>query len=177
MPATKTKKLTNEEFNALPKAQQRVLIAKDVISQTKLGRYKLERYTWCDFSSGFCKQFQKLLNKNPNAECELFQKMVLQKTLDCRCCGLGACLISRARLGNTVGPPRRDDSFEIEDIGRYLKDIFNEQMQLIETAFECGEGCYSNNRATEFGLRYKSNKARLNAIMKNIIENEGDFKP
>jgi hypothetical protein len=63
---------------------------------------------------------------------------------------------------------------------------------MIEIAYELGYGCFCESdfrdlswekqdelyeKCRQFGRGHKNNKARLLAIMENIIENKGTFKP
>lgn len=114
---------------------------------------------------------------------------------NCRVCALGAAVLSKARLYDNVpaeafvdgdgGAPR-------ESCTENLLDIFSQdQMDLIETAFECRDSREDGDpwgyngtklpariaRAIAFGERFKTPKARMRGIMQNIVENRGVFTP
>lgn len=191
--ATKTE-LANKKFNKLPKNKQRVLIAKDVIAQIKKSRYKPRRLAWVQFSNKFRKKLQ-----NAEMSSVAFQA-ALQQSFSCKCCALGACVVSKARLGNRIDPFKNslhlgvkdeiflDNEYDIQD---ELCSIFGKQFPIIELAFEKGDSSFnldldngwvdshyiSKNAAISFGEKYKSDKTRLIGIMKNIIDNDGEFKP
>ena len=62
----------------------------------------------------------------------------------------------------------------------YLKKYFTvPQLNLIEIAFEQTEIFKHplKSKAIKFGEQYKHPKSRLRAILNNILENNGVFKP
>ncbi len=119
---------------------------------------------------------------------------VLECTKSCTVCALGAMFLTH--LDNTdslkVTPTGwfRIESF---DVYEQLSEVFTEeQLGLIEAAFECDWGCYYDDtwdiengfpedhpcfKAEAFGRSYTEPRERLVAIMENIIANEGTFKP
>jgi hypothetical protein len=123
----------------------------------------------------------------------------LQKRKNCRVCALGACLLSTASLYNKFqfeSLKKKASYGEEEFIIPYselqyrLSEIFTqEQMDLIESAFEgrdmTGKRLPGRSSlpvetvqsAIAFGSKYDVPKARLRAIMKNIVKNDGEFRP
>jgi hypothetical protein len=108
----------------------------------------------------------------------------------CNVCALGAAVLSKARLFDNVPIDGEAASYggvislDYDDCFNGLKDIFSEsQLQLIEAAFEgWDEGSWETNpairRAVAFGEKYiDDDKKRMKAIMQNIIDNDGTFKP
>lgn len=112
----------------------------------------------------------------------------------CHVCALGSAILSNARLGTNdlVG-----DLFRIDDYGAdlrcgnmdvTLRNIFGESnLEMIESAFEMSnmsdtldpdeDDMSDIELAIEFGEQFEHDEPRLRAIMQNIIENEGIFKP
>lgn len=100
---------------------------------------------------------------------------------DCKVCAVGAAVMSKARLFDNVPA---DVVVVADDIHGHLFDVFDENtVALMECAFEqsdsfsTGQSEKHLEAAIEFGERYEDDKERLRAIMKNIIENNGKFKP
>lgn len=184
----------NKEFKAASPAEQRVLIAKDVIAQLKIGSFK-------PISGTFFKSRQMYMMGdnyfNYHVEEDNFsvQELVLSKKVnDCQCCALGSIALSCTLFKNKVKVSEidyeLDPSYVIEGEWQsgnsklQLDEIFSsEQLKLIEVAFERGKGYYSSyslidgEAARRFGRAYSNHADRLIAIMKNIIKNKGEFKP
>lgn len=113
----------------------------------------------------------------------------------CEVCALGACFLSSVVIENnwdfSKNPPSNDRwgkpderLYQDEEIKKKLAGIFTlSQMGRIEAAFErgdCGmflQGGIKEDVAAEFGRKFTTPRARLKAIMKNIIENDGTFNP
>lgn len=211
------KKLTVEQFNALPKNKKAVLVAKDVIAQIKAQKYIPEAGSYAKIEINSFKKENQINESFNNIEC-------------CEVCALGAMLMSCTHLGNKltfedIGADLSDEFEENIEVGlsdlensnvrKLFKSIFTPyQLLMIETAFE---GCETfdwldvdrstqrdyleeldNSRATRYGrdvekkqltfsdakkchkfyLKHEGfNDYRLIAICKNIIKNNGKFKP
>lgn len=110
----------------------------------------------------------------------------------CQVCALGAALLSKARLYDKVPMNFTNGGYASYCSGdacyRSLSDVFSrKQMVLIESAFERMNMDPDSRRddytpvaiqnAIDFGTQYSDDKVRLRAIMKNIVENDGVFKP
>lgn len=98
----------------------------------------------------------------------------------CEVCALGALLLSKARLYDDV--PISNDGICITDCLNGLTTVFSQrQLNLIEAAYEGGRLDYDNSSlersAVAFGEKYRDRKARMRAIMQNIVENQGKFVP
>lgn len=111
---------------------------------------------------------------------------------DCQVCALGACMLAKARLYDSLPLSSLIHKGELiptpKQVQEALSDVFDaKQCCLIESAFEEEErGLPSRStaafrkeveRAIEFGSRYDCNDDRFEAIMTNIIENGGVFVP
>lgn len=87
----------------------------------------------------------------------------------------------------TVSTVSEVNSFSVvttyPNIRSKLKKYFtDDQLKLIEIAFECGSGNHGVNSsrtmdAKRFGKQFPRKDLRLQAIMLNIIQNEGTFNP
>jgi rubredoxin len=183
--------------------QKRVAIAQDVIEQITLGKYQSR---FCGFIYIRWQGEEKPSNE------ESLQK-VLPNAEYCDVCALGGMFVSCTRLNNRtkvlaiegkeqyMGDVIRDG----EIFSNQLNEIFsNEQLMLIEIAFEEGHGSFnvdlvSNTylshkktyepitpeveRARKFGNnngcpgRFFDRRIRMKKIMENIIQNNGRFIP
>lgn len=176
METVPTKPLTIEEFNALTKPQQRILVARDVLEQLKIGKYQAKR-TY--FSVAWIKDSKADLRTN------------FDNLGTCNVCGLGACMLSLTRFKNQL---------TVEDAlssgvkpMTLLRTVFTrKQLALIEYAYEMGSpGQWTHksiNRFTNFLSLWMSKRfgerhgegdanARMVAIMRNIVNNNGTFVP
>lgn len=183
-----TIKPINPRLTAEQKRLLRVAVAKDVIKSLKL--VKVTRGTWVNFHGNLeveAAHFKGDSKKIANA---------IKK--NCEVCGIGACFLSLVALDNKF----EFDTFHIPQEAMFdrLKQVFSkEQIILIENAFERGTGGFSDEysafdqigmseltfkrlekkreQAIAFGEAHVVSVNRLRAIMKNIIANEGTFKP
>jgi hypothetical protein len=164
----------NARFEKATNAQKRVIIAKDVIAQMKMGKYNVEQGTYADFYTDTETVTPALFMSPPDSAC-------------CTVCGIGSLLVSSAILRKT-----HLSSCNRSPIGHtYLAQLFgNKQLWSIEVAFEEWDPddphyCDPNyemtiaeqRRAAKFGSRYKSDETRLIGIMENIIRYRGRFRP
>jgi hypothetical protein len=176
----------NAKFASLTKAQKRVAIAKDVLLQLRLEHINAVSGVYLDFPEA---------KQNDVGECLVDSDApvsAVYNVRDCDVCAKGALFLSAARVKK--GKTMRDlmithDSGNVDanalndnSIVRYLSDIFDDQqLWLIEAAFEQND--MRSMKDIEAGgdyLRYHlddSEDERLRAIMLNIIENKGTFKP
>lgn len=115
----------------------------------------------------------------------------------CQVCALGACFLSHVRLFDHITLADCDTSvldfsgrrretvvfrMDLGDIEQPLRDYFDcDELRLIEAAFECdrvhAEDLLEEHAmaAEQFGRRHGHPRRRLEAIMKNIIANNGHF--
>ena len=169
----------------LTKAELRVQVAKDVLKHLKTLRVLAgNTYVWTDGVDDvdYEKPSQKIARS-------------LQKN-GCEVCALGACFLSLVALKNEFDFDGKT-IFTRSEITNRLRSVFSDaQMDLIEEAFEWDveDTPYGarENRLSAFARKYHNNNTyfdsargfvvvcgdrRLRAIMKNIIENKGTFKP
>lgn len=176
----------------------RVAVAKDAVRQLQYGKTIAKKGTLFESS-----EIQKIFDALNNTSIEDFtiedvptlnlQKFFLKKSKKpCAVCGLGQCFVSLVRIDNDLDV--KSDNFYANTISgnvifnRLLKVFGKKQLSLIEFAFE---GRYAGKAfAKSFyhsvttldkveNFYYKNNnvKDRLITIMKNIIKNDGTFKP
>lgn len=162
----------NKRFHKLSRRKQRLAIAKDVLAQLKAKKYVAEPGTYIHVLEALF---------DSNGEQKDLQKVLLSTAAECNVCGLGAAFCSMARLGDEVTA----SDGEVENIHKTLKSIFSErQIALIEYAFEGADAgdlnILSENEADACGRFYEkrgNDDKRLAAIFRNIIKNDGTFKP
>lgn len=173
----------NAAFAKLSKAQKCVAVAKDVIEQIKLEKYQAKQQLYVNFLK--VPASYPGLDYDCNSEpvsSDQFQEATLHDQTVCQCCGIGGCLLSMVRLGNSVSLEDADEVDDQDFITDQLSKIMSRrQIGMIEAAFEKdGYADLSdtiNNRCVSFGQQFKSPSERLIGIMKNIIANKGEFIP
>jgi hypothetical protein len=188
----------NYRFRLMDPKAKRVRIAKDVIQDLeterlfaansgyfKLGKptaeYNVYSTTTIPRAQGAkAKAFKKALYEE---ETEVPLHQVLDG-LSCTVCAIGACFV--AAVERADGLAAKDFDEEPESMRDYLSSWFSmEQLGLIEAAFEKSagyaenQGCswHSASLAARFGMDYDDPTARMIAIMKNIVDNDGTFCP
>lgn len=146
----------------LTKAQQRVAVAKDALAQLKAEKYKATSGVFID--SGF-------LNNLCYSDSTDQAQPVLQNMGTCRLCAKGAIFLSTIRKYNKATVYELTHAHE--DVSN---DLFGQDnLDRIEAAFECWS--HVSWKACDFGDKYINDHDRLVAILKNIIKNNGTFKP
>ena len=178
---TQIKKL-NTKFESLSSAEQRVLIAKDVLAQVKAEKFIPRRGNY----------IKNLTIKGGQPSGGSVQKHFDEIT--CSCCALGACLLSATKFKNKLEFGDIYDMVSRNSSWDLLKGIFSaEQLNMIEYAFEASHSgsrvgedsfgeynkynCNEIVKCVDFGKSFPYESDRLIAIMKNIIKNKGTFKP
>jgi len=178
-------KTLNAKFESLNPAEQRVLIARDVLAQVKKEKFFPRRGSYI-----------KHLTIGGN-ECDITtnRRNSVQKHFDeitCYCCALGACLLSATKYKNKLEFQDVCNLAASQSPWDLLRGIFpSKQLNMIEYAFEAersgtrvGENRFNNyledgikEACIDFGRNYAEPEDRMIAIMKNIIKNKGEFKP
>jgi hypothetical protein len=170
------------------KAEMRVAIAKDVIAQIKAKKYNPTQGSWVDGVDG--PDYVDWLFENATT-CEVDVQVYTKSIKKCNVCALGSLFVSAVNKYNnvygtykTVSLPSIFDFRETNNRSPLLRYFTIKQIRLIEYTFEGGMGavCFDDdhpmvNKAYAFYSRYPDSKDRLLAIMKNIVENKGTFKP
>jgi hypothetical protein len=112
-----------------------------------------------------------------HAAAQDFKDVLLkEKQLSCGVCALGALFV--AKVMRTDDCPFHLESYGRDEVSTKLVSLFSdEQMDLIESAYELYGNQSEPGSAAAFGAKFKAGKPRLKAICQNIIENKGKFKP
>lgn len=160
--ARKTKRPTKVEVGA-------VEIARDVIRLMKAKKLVARTMTYLTLDSPI-----------PTGTKEL-QTLIEQDDFKCYVCAIGGLFVSLVakenacpirwgpELGRQFGRVPTIPQFRQDGMRRRLRKYFSrEQLGLIEAAFE---------RSIRFGYKYDDPSDRMIAIMRNIIRNQGEFKP
>lgn len=184
----KTTTLTQEQkakrWRTLTRAERKVEIAKDVIKHIQAENLNI-RAGW-----GY------VVPDTPTARNDLRDRVDARSELDseacdlvrksCAMCARGALLISRVDVGNKLGWSDIGNGHAIAcHTVRGLKDSFTiSELKLIEAAFERNDRYAPQTtrrdlkiNAREFGNGHADSSDRLLAIMQNIVDHDGEFKP
>jgi hypothetical protein len=183
----------SKRFDSLTKAEQRIAIIEDVLSQIDAGRYIPHGNVWIAFSYDEIKEI--------DGDVQLRTAFKKEQLTDCDVCANGSLLMSLILFKNDfkVGDLPNGTSLyyairtswqanakiEVTSVGKRLHKYFTpKQLRLIEIAFEMGEGFFKvdatsvkERKAVSFGETYHSHSERLIAIMENMLKNDGIFKP
>lgn len=160
-------------------AEARVAIAKDVIARIRIGKLNATNHGWYIRAT---KKIRGTAGVNAiEAACEV--------------CAKGAVVLSALRVfdGVIAEELRRElanaDEDEFGSVGDVSLDVLGgvfdgDQLAMIETAYErgaWGDGLFlsrsMNQKCTEFGCEHDEPTDRLLAIMQNIVDHKGEFKP
>lgn len=164
-----TIKKSNAKFLKMTKAEKRVAIAKDVIAQIKSQRLIPKNMEFLTLPTAIT-----LETKVGD------MRDVMLATPTCEVCAKGALFVCAVeRMNNlTVG------QYIIGADREYMHKIFTpKQWGLIECAFEGWSTLHLESKiidssaARDFGDKYVDPADRMLAIMRNIIKNDGTFKP
>ncbi len=170
-------KRQNNKFNKSGKPGKRIIIAKDIIKllESKVISAKKRVYIKSAYLTEH--RYDNMRDILPNAP-------------TCQVCAIGAIFYAKVAITNNHSLSEIDGYDSRAALSRVLLDVFTErQMTIIEAAFESrdyGSRMEMNdvshgviNKALEFRKENKlgSQHKTLIAIMKNIIKNNGTFKP
>ena len=197
---------SNAQFKRAGKRQKRVLAAKDAIRWTTLGLIELVSkagYVRITPISGRPEAWWEELDERGGLT-QLHEQILerVEKPADCKVCGVGGLLVAKCmRFDKFENAFDLDTDIQVGgyEAGNGLVDLFsNEQLALIECAFEKwtapeidpeeddNSGDKSElgditreeqDKAATFGARYDDDRNRFLAIMRNIVKNDGTFKP
>lgn len=153
-----------------------VKIAKDVLAQLRLQRYKANpgEYVyipWLDHIDMTDRE------KRDESFKDLFK---INKNITCQICAIGAAFVSLVNIENKCSVSNMLERYNMwARLGKYFKPL---TLCLMESAFE---GKVIDQRdpsrelikqAVAWGKQYHNDTDRLRVIMLNIIRNKGDFK-
>lgn len=170
------------KFDTLTPRGKAVRIAKDVLLQLKVkkliateGKYFTAYYDWTKIKEGVDLEDLKTLTNISNS---------------CQACAIGAAICSYANLNGPIRYSQAQHGTSIRTIFSSNNIFSLETLGLIEAAFERAPNFHNiavnvvsetyspaAHRAVKFGKKYKNPESRLKAIMNNIIQNRGVFKP
>lgn len=161
--------MTPEKFKVLPKVRRRILIAKDVLLRIKLKQFKP--------GVGYKSFNTKLTNCNTDV-----RNAISANKIKCEGCAKGGIFFSAIALKDSMNLGAARSALISWGNSFMLEEFTQRQLDLIETAYEnivFTDSCsyQQHQRAKKFGDKYNNRDERLKAIMKNIIKNEGTFKP
>ncbi len=156
----------------MSKKEMRIAIAEDLLKQLRKRKtMAVTQGIYCDVVDLDTLCLDNNLNRGDSA-----QPHIDKIQGSCTVCALGGMLLSHIRLFNKVdiGQLTHVGGYDIKG---YLLDYFSKtQLSLIEGVFERWHGG-DKAAACAFARKYRGDKQRLIAIMKNIVKNEGIFKP
>lgn len=176
--------MNQKEWNSLTVLEKRVAVAKDIIESVEKDFYIPTEGIYVHY------------NQNFKTKKEVSLKDVLRKKQveSCTVCALGSCFLSIIKFQNNyITKELADHNFTLDITSKeqgkerqILRTVFTDyQLGLIESAFERTTTYASRvindenliEQTLDFGYQYFDSKERLIAIMKNIIKNQGFFKP
>ncbi len=192
-------KYTPPGWGTMTPAQKRVCIARDVIAELNAQRYEARReagYVRLDVMNEGELAVRGSWDESLNRE-EWLVSYSDEKIVDrlgdlnsenCHVCALGGCVLSAVKFNNGTTVKEIKDT-DWDDSKRRLKGIFSHrQMDMIEVAFEADTYTHTIlagrviNRCLAFhdeiqGDYGVEDSVILEAIMQNIVDHKGDFKP
>lgn len=153
-------------YDKMTRAERRVAIAKDVIKHIKAQQLRVRGgYGYCvhdDHSAGLVRAFSK--GKTDRESVDRLKG-------ECTVCARGAMMLCKVAKFNHY------DMHNLSYISQHmtteaLQDAFSEnQLNSIEAAFEC------NGDGDSWYELIENDEDRLLAIMQNIVDHNGTFKP
>ncbi len=151
----------NTLFAGKTPAEQRVLIAQDVIALLEVGRLKASNeYLDHPVRNYYMAGLQA-------------QTVLLESPKSCACCAKGAIFVSYILFKNDLKCGKDfEDVFDGVKRNRPALDIFPADM--LEDLENCYEGFDGQKRWID---KYPDRMTRLIALMENIIANNGEFIP
>ena len=182
LPSANKSPLQQKDFMVSRKLVRRnrklcVAIAQDVLAQIRLKRFKATPGTYVEvqfeeedddkYAAAMSASFQQYFKANKKTKCQV--------------CALGAAFVSLVNIENKCSVENM--MYNLKDLFERLERHFGQlNMGLMECAFERSS---SNSRSYEYelidmavkwGSQYDDDTERLQAIMRNVIRNNGDFK-
>lgn len=165
------------------KAEARIAIAKDVIETLAFERmFAKSKY-------GYFMVNEAARGVREDSYEAVALSMKTRGKTTCTVCAIGAACLSAVSLYDEAEPVEQDyDGWRSSSIRMctvLARWFTRKQLNLIECAFEkslhfqeANPSLESRSRAKAFGIQHPENsRERLEAIMKNVIENNGTFKP
>ncbi len=172
--------ISKAKFNKLSASGKRITVAKDVIDRVKFGQIIPKK-------GDFMGDYSAIVNgKKCNDIVE--ESPLKNASMECHACGKGGLFLSYLGITEEVNLSYFNTFISAKlnsDAMIMLSKIFSlKQLTLIETAFEGRSFTWNvtlkNSEIStcfQFKKKYYLEKDRLIAICKNIIKNNGTFKP
>lgn len=194
--ATQTLRAREDLYSSLTLEEKRMAVAYDVIQQIKKGMLQ-------PVPSSFAVNRGRLGHKGGSLFREVFvsNNPKSDPNTFCYACAIGGVLISSLlfknntmRAGGGFRYPAQNlmekSRSDLIELAYGINSPFTRlQLNMIESAFEQNQAFYPGkdrltkqgernaSKAVSFGEKYKDDSERLVAIMQNIINNRGEFKP
>jgi hypothetical protein len=195
----------NKVFTAASPAQKRVLIAKDVIKQIKAKRFIAAQGSWLWLGDKYGNNIAGPFVGEAEPSTQIQAMFLSGAAPTCECCALGGIMMACTLYNNNqtvedlaadsnIGRNVRLGNAFSNGLHRFFS---RQQLALIECAFEGGRGEFfvnldstfsrssllqnvslnTLNRALDYEKAYPKADKRMIAIMRNIVKNNGTFKP
>lgn len=183
----------NKTFEKMTPSEKRVQIARDVLVQLDSKRLTAICGIWLSGKN------EKGLFNEVDIKKNLELKDVLAKVKRCEGCALGGmfmCAVERAdklKLNqldtvkeinrpyyyrNSYRDSYSDGLISEDDAFSYMKKFFKlDQLNMIESAFENGDGATNHAYGADFVCGIDDPQTRMRLIMENIVTNKGTFCP
>lgn len=172
----------NKAFRNLSRPKQRLTIAHDVLDQIESRRFQAK------FGVYLQPKEYVVGDKFDSYSNEYDSELSVQEALadsKCEVCGIGSLFVAAVDRVNECTVGELDGLSDSSFMRSYLSDWFDEeQLRMIEAAFEGRDiGGYADHypehiaRAIAFTKKLTSAEGRLKKIMRNIIDNHGEFTP
>lgn len=167
----------NAKFEKLTAKEKRVQIARDVLAQLTLKRLVPTPGVWLNGKTEGSRLYSE---KDIKKDRQLQEVLKDRKT--CTGCALGGmfmCAVERANELKLSELNDVDEGVDFDDAMKYLGRFFDgEQLEMIETAFERGDGATSaGDEAQDFCANVDDASERMRLVMENIVVNGGKFVP
>ena len=165
-----TQQQLNDKFNALPPKKKMVAIAKDVLAQLALFKYRPTDVYLHIRKEG--KYIDPLEVAKDSKEAQL---LALENDVVCDCCARGAIVMSRCRLGNTVTTKELSLGHTIHDVPSGVLEVSERLYENWAIGSYVSEEHYNAVHREVTRLGCMSREQRLKDIMQNFIDNKGDL--
>ncbi len=160
----------------MTKKQKQVQLAKDVIAQLRAKRFTARTGAYAILDKFADAKFSKALE----TQAEIEMRPIVRASKKCRVCAQGALVVAaidrfnQCKLGQWDSLNDVAGDYDGELVGRFFSE---QQIKNIEAAFEgyAADIWSSNADGTAWKRAYRNHSDRMDAIMRNIIANNGTF--
>jgi hypothetical protein len=193
----RAKPMSVEDLRKLPRAQQRVLIAKDALKLLDSSKIQPAHMTYMESEASF----EPSEAGDDELVIDRLREIWKKKEAWCGVCQIGSLFVGALDTFNSLKLSDIDPSCgepSMHDMIGYLDRWWDEKdLRVMETAFEgswqggedsmfmrtpSGQIDYNREvpgvgKAMNFASKYNRGEPRMRAILKNIIKNNGRFEP